>query len=341
MLGRMEQDGMLAQPVRLGIIVNPNARYLQSHRGVQSMMQMVGTERVVTTKSVDELPEALSFLFDQQKITVLGICGGDGTIHHTVNALLRFCQQESSTGDRVRSIPPLLLLRGGTLNIVARAIRATGHSVPLLRTFLQRFQHARICDLPLSRLRLLGVKGPEPEVRYGFIFGSAITAHCLLLYEKQFGAGYLGLIKFLQAVVRAYWKKDALWHQFQPMLVNPEGRVSLDDESFLYQAVVASSVNIQLLGGLITGMRCESQRPGVFAVRMLLPQSPGTLVRNLPNLVLGREGTGIVDRQDVGQIHIHASIQYSLDGEVFVPQILDPLEISSPAWTLPVVSPFP
>lgn len=341
MLRHSFQGVSLSRPVRLGVVLNPNARSLRADKSVRRIQQMLGPSRAVCTQGIGELPRALERLLLEQGCSVLGICGGDGTIHHTLNALVSFCQREQH-GHRPLRFPPVLLLRGGTLNILARSSRVEGQTDRLLRRFLRRFGCATLGKLPITDVNVLKVVEGTHQPRYGFVFGSDITARCLELYEEQFGAGYTGLARFLQAVVQAYLFRNDLWHEFEPLLQGSRGHVWIDEERFPYLAVVASTIDIKLLGGLITGMHVDAHAHQAMGVRMLLSQTPGQLVRNLPNLVLGKDGAGILNREQASTVRFEAAADYSLDGEVFRCSASDrSMTLSSPSWTLPVVAPFP
>ena len=341
-LCRVFCGGNLNQDIRLGVIVNPNARHFLRGKGVQRITEMLGAQRVVQTQSIGDLPHALESLFHEQGITVLGICGGDGTIHHTINALVHLYRSKLSADPSTLLLPPVLLLRGGTLNIVARASKVEGQTVRLLRRFLRRFKQAKVRDLPLTQVNLLSVRDESLRERYGFVFGSELTARCLELYDGHFGAGYTGLVKFLHACVKAYLLKDDIWDIFEPLLTKTAGSLLVRENDLPYQAVVASTVDIKLLAGLVTGMKIDRTSTGCLGVRVLAPQSPGQLLRNLPNLILGRDGSGIVDLGDIDSFRIEPAISYSFDGEVFpLLQEGSSLEIDSPPWSLPVVAPFP
>ncbi len=337
-LGRKEGAGR----VRFGVIANPNARFVRSHPKIQEALAKLGPERVRLTPSIDELPFAITSLLREEGVNVLGICGGDGTVHHTLNALVQVCSSSSNEAEaETFRLPPVTLLRGGTLNIVARALQVEGQTVRLLQRMERDFADGPLECLPIRQLNVLGVRDGEGNVRYGFIFGSEITALCLELYEKRFGAGYMGLIRFLRAVLKAYWVKNALWRQFEPLLTKPAGSLCLEDRIIEYQAVVASTVDIKLLAGLITGMEVELHQRGTLGVRLMLPQTPTQLVRNLPNLLLGRDGFGLVDRPCIDRLELREPIAFSFDGEVFPkPQHPGVMELFSPSWSLPVVAPL-
>jgi diacylglycerol kinase family enzyme len=342
MLLRSFQGVTIARPVTLGIILNKNARYFSQGDGGTSIISTLGDHRVYCTDSIAQIPEALEYLIKVQKATVIGICGGDGTIHHVINALIHYWRTEQNHLNRSSAPPPILLLRGGTLNILARAIRIEGNPTRLLRRFLRRFDRKMISQLPLTGIHLLSVQSQKQPPRYGFVFGSEITAHCLELYEREFGAGYGGLLRFLWAAVSAFVLKNKLWQNYKYMIEHPKCFATIDTQSANAMALVASTIDIKLLAGLISGLEVNDYLTGAMKVRILTPQSAGQLMRNLPNLVLGRCAEGILDFESVRSINLTNGKGFSLDGEVFWESSEDvQLEISSPKWTLPFVAPFP
>ena len=109
--------------------------------------------------------------FADAGVEVLGICGGDGTIHQVMTALL------AVHGEQGR-FPTIALLKGGTMNTIARNIGLRTGAEPLLRRLLS--------DAPprLTQRTLM----ITDEQRAGFIFGTAGIAHFLQAYYEG-GAG--------------------------------------------------------------------------------------------------------------------------------------------------------
>lgn len=312
----LSQINEVTQRVKLGILLNPRSRYNRRNDWFSSAQKWVGVKNIIGTRSIAEVPNALEHLLLKQGVTVLGICGGDGTIHHVLNALLQLKKERDTF-----SLPPILVLRGGTLNMLAHALHVSVHPEELLRAFQKEWEGTLLETLPVKKLRLLRIdrsyerSSPVVESRYGFIFGSDMTARCLDLYENQFGGGYRGLARFMQTVVTSFVLKTSFWKQNSDIFYSPPQIVEVEDSSFLFRAVAAGTIDIALADGHIVGMQVESQKQHSFQVKVLLDQSAGQIMRRLPHLFVGARAEGIVDYAGVQNLTLRGSA-YSLDGEV-------------------------
>ena len=107
--------------------------------------------------------------FKKERIDVLGISGGDGTLHHTLTAMIR------TYGDE--PLPPVAILRGGTMNTIARSFGIFGET-PQLTVRAGRQPPARACrSIPWFEREILQVGDT-----YGFIFGNGIIYNFLHEY---------------------------------------------------------------------------------------------------------------------------------------------------------------
>lgn len=334
------------QPIRLGVVINPFSRLNRETRWYEDPLLQKRGIAIRPTPSIDALPSALDELLEEKKSTVLGICGGDGTIHHTINALLaRWSDRDrepssfSSSCPSPPSFPPLLLLRGGTLNLLARTMRVEGDPKTLLLGLSSIWQGLRFEALPLRSLRLLRLETPSFGCRFGYIFGSDLTAWALHLYEEEFGGGYRGLARFLQEAIVGYLFRTPLWEASQPRFEGPPQVIQIDGSPRMCRAVVASTVDITLLAGLIKGLSVESPTPQTMQIRFLDPSPVSVLIRQIPRLVFGLQGPGIVDIPSIRSLRLTGS--FSLDGEIYPQAPETPIAITSPPWTLPIVAPLP
>jgi diacylglycerol kinase (ATP) len=150
----------------IGVIVNPHARANRRRREdrVERMQQILGEHGVVrVTHSLQELDE-VAREFHEQRVDVLGICGGDGSDHCTLTAFHRAYQ-----GER---LPLLLPLRAGTINYVADDIRSPRGSPESTLARVVR-DHARGTAHVTTERDVLRVNGAE----LGFVlsFGTAVN----------------------------------------------------------------------------------------------------------------------------------------------------------------------
>ena len=320
--------------IRPGLVSNPLAR---------TNWQSVGHDRLVPllpdpaacreTPNLDALEPALEALFFAHEVNVLVINGGDGTIHQTLNAAIRVVDRASRRlGERV-PLPLFLFVNGGGMNMLARVFGSRGHPVRTLKKFMSRARGGRFGSLPKRGVPLLGVHTGDADLpmRYGYIFGSELVFNALTMYER-FGQGYPGLARFLFEVGAGYALRTDLWHRYGHLLDAPTTPLVIDDTTYdHYTSVVATTVPLQLVKGLVATVRTMAS-PGGMNVVAVLPTDKGEVIKTIPHLMLGADTDGVVYRRDVHRLAVHGS--YTLDGERFdrsparSGQVLDgPLEV--------------
>jgi diacylglycerol kinase family enzyme len=133
------------------------------------------------TKTEDELRSALEKLH-QQSIQVLAIYGGDGTIRLTLTEALKIWDKTP--------LPPILLLRGGTMNVIANSIEQRYHAEEVIKRMLG---YSRSADSPFVPTPLLKIhRHPQTDpinkatpVDFGYIFGCGSFVHFLEEYYQS------------------------------------------------------------------------------------------------------------------------------------------------------------
>jgi diacylglycerol kinase family enzyme len=158
---------------RIGVISNANSRANRLGSGDRERLREALGRRgeVAATTTMAELDRALE-RFRAEEIEVLGIHGGDGTIHHTLTAAVRIFGTQ---------LPRLAILPGGTMNTLARGLTIRGprdvgaQLLDYLATCLETGRAPR-----LTRRRLVKV-----GERYGLIFGNGVMYHFAKEYYAQ------------------------------------------------------------------------------------------------------------------------------------------------------------
>ncbi len=91
----------------IGLITNPRSRLNRRDPSrIQRLGYLIGAHgQAEATRSLDDLHRACED-FHRERIDILGISGGDGTLHHTLTAMIRAYGTEP--------LPPIAILRGGT-----------------------------------------------------------------------------------------------------------------------------------------------------------------------------------------------------------------------------------
>ncbi len=321
-------------PVRLAVIVNPHARRLQRTGKRAQLAARVGAQLYAETRDLASLLRAIAQLVGQEGANVLAVAGGDGSLHHAVNALWQLAQQTERVTGTLPPWPRILILNGGTLNIVGRSVAIHGPPEVTLQQFARDFGHGPLSRVPVRPVPMLEVRWHEETPRLGFIFGSELAYHALDLYSR-FGAGYLGLSRFLLEFGRGALFGSALWRQ-EAWKLGPYADLEIDGQRWpRYGGVTAVTADLTLAIGAVRAIRRPLGAPG-FAVRVVEETDPRKLVRLLPALMSERGGPGVRDLPVAHDMRLTGS--YTLDGECFhAPTPHAPLRVARFATPLPVV----
>lgn len=168
----------------IGLIVNPHARRGRDPDLPDRLRQVIrqagaeGRTRLVVTRDLAALQEAVAS-FAADGVPLVATCGGDGTTMAVVTELVRAYGPQH--------LPSLLLLRGGSVNTIARNLQIRGRPERLLARALQRLRAPADLalwpgwpqDLLRVRDRLQGRDGPE---RFGCLLAAAMGARFLELH---------------------------------------------------------------------------------------------------------------------------------------------------------------
>ncbi len=321
-------------PVRLAVVANPRARRLRRAGKRTELAALVGMQLYAETRDLASLHRAIAQLVAEQGANVLAIAGGDGSLHHAVNALWQLAQETQRNTGEMPPWPRILILNGGTLNIVGRSVAIHGPPHETLRQFLGDFGHGPLSRVAVRPVPMLQVHWQGETPRLGFVFGSALAYHALELYSR-FGAGYLGLSRFLFEFSRGALLGSPLWRQ-ESWKLGPYADLEVDGQRWAaYGGVTAVTADLTLAIGAVRAIRRPLGAPG-FAVRVVEETDPRRLVGLLPALMSERGGAGVVDLPVAHKMRL--SGPYTLDGECFhepAPHV--PLWVERFATPLPVV----
>lgn len=302
--------------VKLGFVGNPFARALREHDGqkirdLRAAFSVDQCSRFRLTERLDALEPTLGELV-RDGVNVLAVAGGDGTLHHTINALARLGGGAPWPGT-------LLVLRGGTLNIISRTLGPTLDPAEALRAFvLERAREGAVVgELATRRVPLLSIDHGELGRRFGFVFGTEMVKNALEMYD-QFGGGYSGLSRFMFEVARGFAFRGELWQKERWRLDPPATGVSADEatrtlDAPTYAAAIACSVDLVINGGV----RAVRRAPGArgFYARVITETRTTQLLKMIPSLMSEGKPAGVVDLPEASRLAVRGS--YTVDGECF------------------------
>ncbi len=290
----------------IGVITNPRARKNAGDPNrVERLGQILGREGVFRkTQTLEEIWDAARE-FRRGKIDILVIDGGDGTLHHTLSAFIPIYNG--------MDLPPIVLLRGGTMNTIAQSLGMKGIS----EVILQRIISATRGRAPFEVVRANTLRVND---RYGFIFGLGFPGSLLKAYYRGHGRGRWKTIRVLLKIVFSMvGKAGAEGNLFHPF----EADIWLDGEKVpmgRYTAILGSTVKEVGLGFKPT--RRAGEREGFFQILCcdMGPKRMGlTALKILLDMKL--RDSKLFDRMVTRSvITLEKPVDMQMDGEIFEDQ---------------------
>jgi diacylglycerol kinase family enzyme len=269
------------------------------------MLRQHGDIRHIETASLSDLPAAVETLL-ADGVELLGINGGDGTVHLVLSALWR-----ASAG---QPLPALAFLPGGTTNMSARDINGGAVSV---RSAFEAMLKAAAGNPTAAPRHLLHVHGTGAEPQLGLCLGmGAVVRGIEFCHERIFSLGIRDEWATGVALLRAGWgiaRREAVFADGVPLTI------SIDGERHESRA---SIFLISALAELMLGIR-PFWGGGNEPLRVtLVREHAHRFMRSFPDLLRGRpephltEAAGYLSRRG-HEIEIRGECPYTIDGEVY------------------------
>jgi diacylglycerol kinase family enzyme len=291
----------------IGIVNNPMSRRNRRRpRACRRLRAALGDDGdLLDASTPDELARALES-FRKAGIDVLGVNGGDGTIHYVLTAAVRAWDGAA--------LPRILLLPGGAMNTVARGSGVRGGPEGALREVLIRRRHGfplRTVDRDLLRV---SADGAAPT--YGFIFGTgSIVSFLEAYYETGHPSPATAALLVGRGVASALVNGS-----FAGALTRRERlRVSTDGDEWpdgSYLALAAASTP-DVGFGFLAFARCLEQ-PGFFHVVGVTGSLP-QLALSVPRIRRGRPWRRRLAQDEVSRTLLveGESPRFTVDGDLY------------------------
>lgn len=291
-----------AHVYKIGIIVNPHARSIKkSKKDIPSLLRQIGGEYVDVrfSNSLDELDRIL-LDFKKSGISCIATSGGDGTIHHVVCHMINMYAPSSP--------PPLLILKGGTMDNIARTINLKGKGPEILRRMVAVLQSGKT---PQTYQR----DTMKINDRYCFLFGLGLTTNFLdAVYE-----GEKGTIKNLKVIFRAIYeglidKKDST------LFKRVNASLTADGKEIPFREILAILAGtVEQIGMGFSPLPRANEKEGTFHV-IITGEKPIEGVKQFFRIKKGLPMKGAYNFNDIISrlsIKADAPFRYTMDGELF------------------------
>jgi diacylglycerol kinase family enzyme len=288
----------------IGLITNPRSRVNKKDPSKpRKLGHLIGSHGTAeATGSLDDLYRVCEE-FKKERIDVLGISGGDGTMHHTLTAMIK------TYGDQ--PLPPVAILRGGTMNTIANSLGVKGDPPNLLFELVDK--HRRGVPLETFDRELLQV-----DDRYGFIFGNGIIYNFMHEYYSTGSPSPSTALKLILSAAASTMVRGPLskriYRRFKAQVICDGDLWACED-----YITVAAAVVEQIGLGFTPFYRCR-ERPGYFAVLGIHTSAVG-FVSELPAI---RRGLPMRRDKVIDAIareltfHCDDNVEYMIDGDTYV-----------------------
>ena len=301
----------------IGVIHNPFARQnlRKKHLAGELKSILKGKGCFFETGHVDEL-DSLARECLAKETGVLGINGGDGSLHAVLTAFIRVYGNTP--------LPRILILRGGTMNTVATSLNLKGTPFSILKKWLDsRLDFKKDGDERILKQATLKINDV-----YGFIGGAGMITRFLDAYYNGESTGAVQALKMLGRIIPgAVFGSDYVADMFRPvrMRVFHEGQ---DLGKSAYTAVLASTVPEAGLGFSLTHRCYEKQ--GAFHL-IAADISPMALIPHIGSLWAGKpiNHPGFLHHGPSSSVRLEhqGPLRWMIDGDMYESD--GPLEISS------------
>lgn len=257
----------------IGLIANPRSRAnLKDPSRPRKLGYLIGAQGTgEATQSIDDLYRVCEE-FKKERIDILGISGGDGTLHHTLTAMIKTYGEEP--------LPYVAILRGGTMNTVANSLDIAGNPPQLLYELVDKHRRGIWEQLPVVERPLLRVGD-----QYGFIFGNGVIYNFL---KEYYGTGHPSPMVAAQLIAGVAASSIIGGSLGKKVYRRIKVQVEADGVTWAQQdfMAIAASVVEQAGLGFRPFYRC-AEKPGSFALLGIHTNAFG-FVSELPRMHRGK-----------------------------------------------------
>jgi diacylglycerol kinase family enzyme len=287
---------------KIGIIVNPHARSVKkSKKNIPDLLHSIGGKYVDVRLShtLEELDKTL-LEFKKDGISCIATSGGDGTIHHVVCHMIRAYAPSYP--------PPLLILKGGTMDNIARTINLKGKGPDILRRMIAALEAGKSPELHERDTMKI-------NDRFCFLFGLGLTTNFLdAAYE-----GEKGTITNLKVISRALYE-GLIDKKGSALFKRVRARIVADGKEIAFKEILAILAGtVEQIGMGFSPLPRANEKKGTFHV-IITGEKPIEGVKQFFRIKKGLPMKGAYNFNDIiSRLTIEADtpFRYTMDGELF------------------------
>lgn len=286
------------------VFVNPGSRANRKDPAcAERFAGILGAQgRVAAPPSLDQLAVEATRAAAEAP-SVIGIHGGDGTLHRTLTALVR--------AYGTRPLPPIAVLPGGTMNVVASSLDIRVKPEELL---------AELAEAERKGIRPATLKRRSLRVgnEVGFIFGNGLLTNFL---EEYYARGRYGTWRALWIIFRIVLSMFTTGRYAKRIFRRFRGRVQVDNQALpQHQLTGIGAATVTEIGFRFKLHHRADDDPTRMEV-VAIHGGPLALLLDLLDVRLGRgisrkrATSFIASRLDIAPDAAEAT--YTLDGDLY------------------------
>lgn len=287
---------------KTGIIINPNAKKFRTRKSSLKKYTSINSDLLTirATESADDIAEIIHE-FKKNKCSYIGVAGGDGTLHLAVTEMIKIYGPEK--------VPPLLILREGTMDNVARTLKLNGKGPDLIKRLLWAIENEK--EIEIHRRDTIKI-----DDRYCFLFGTGIVANFL---NEVYSGKEKGLIRNIQVAFSAF--TEGIRNEQNGKIFSwMDGEIHADDKEIQMNPVNGILAGtVEHIGmGFSPLMNAVSDNK-TFQL-LITAMSPLKLLRNLNKIRTGQiiEDEGYVNTSCKKlKLVYNSGFDYTMDGDMY------------------------
>jgi len=284
------------------VIINPNAKKFRTGRSsFDSYMKLESDMiKIVAPSTLEALHDETSKMA-REKPDYICIAGGDGTLHVVLSSVINSYLPEP--------VPPVLILKEGTMDNVARTIKLKGRGPQLLKRLVKAVNMGQ--DIETHTRSTMKING-----MYCFLFGTGFVTNFL---KEAYSGKEKGFTRNIQVALMSV--REALTNSSDGIIFREmSGEIYLDDRKVSIDPVnglLAGSV--EHIGMGFSPLPEAAVRDSEFQV-IILGLKPSSVI-----MKLNRLRTGKTIKSDK-YLNCHASkirlnypytYDYTMDGDLY------------------------
>jgi len=296
---------------KVAVIINPNAKKFRTEKvSIKSYMDH-NSDNVITSapKNIDELKETVD-RYNSFKPDYICIGGGDGTIHFVLTELIN--------SYKTKELPPILILREGTMDNIARSVKLKLKGLQLLDRLLKKIANNEKIETD-DRFTI------KINDKYCFLFGAGCITNFL---NKVYSGKEKGFYRNVQVALMSF-KEGLLNINDGEIFKFTNQSIYIDDNEVKINPVVGMlSGTVEHVGMGFSPLMEAVQSNGTFQT-IILGINPREILLNISKLRVGKriKSDKYLNTLCKSLVIKQAGIfEYTMDGDIYTAK--DELKVS-------------